>query len=196
MAFSATALASRQRAQRLVDAARDLTNESGDAAFTVAQVAARAGASLKGFYSCFASKDDLLLAVLAEDTRAGATLLTAMVDRYRRPDRRLRAYVDGLFELAALGRGYSAILVREERRLGTDHPAELEVALAPLVDLLATEIKRAVDVRPVDRMAEIAFETLVGGLAEVLLAHRDAAEVAEERWRFVTGGLGITREGP
>ena len=39
-----------ERMERLVDAARQLANESGSAAFTVAQVAERAALSLKSFY--------------------------------------------------------------------------------------------------------------------------------------------------
>src|SRR4051794_31986913 len=64
------------RMERLVAAARDLANESGNAAFAVAQVAERAGCSLKGFYRCFASKDELLLALLEDDSRLGAQLLS------------------------------------------------------------------------------------------------------------------------
>ena len=45
------------RPQQLVAAARALANETGSAAFTVAQLATSAGVSLKAFYSCFASKD-------------------------------------------------------------------------------------------------------------------------------------------
>ena len=35
----------------------------------------RAGLSLKAFYTCFRGKDDLLLALLAEDSRIGADVL-------------------------------------------------------------------------------------------------------------------------
>src|SRR5690349_16193881 len=59
------------RLERLLDAARELANETGSAGFTVAQVAGRAGVSLKGFYRSFASKDDLLVALLEEDSRLG-----------------------------------------------------------------------------------------------------------------------------
>ncbi|HEV3452605.1 MAG TPA: helix-turn-helix domain-containing protein, partial [Acidimicrobiia bacterium] len=65
---------SADRLERLVVAARDLANETGSASFTVAQVAARAGVSLKVVYRYFASKDDLLVALLEEDSRIGAAL--------------------------------------------------------------------------------------------------------------------------
>src|ERR671928_5686 len=68
------------RMERLVAAARALANESGSAAFTVAQVAERARCSLKGFYRCFASKDELLLALLEDDSRLGAQILRQRID--------------------------------------------------------------------------------------------------------------------
>src|SRR6266571_711560 len=72
-----TRIGSLDRLDRVVAAARDLSDESGDAAFTVAQIAARAGVSLKSFYRCFAGKDEVLLALLEEESRAGAAMLTA-----------------------------------------------------------------------------------------------------------------------
>ena len=69
------------RLERLVAAARDLANETGTAGFTVAQVAQRAGLSLKSFYRCFAGKDDLLVALLEEDSRLGSVILAEMVEQ-------------------------------------------------------------------------------------------------------------------
>src|SRR5687768_1817645 len=94
--------AASERADRLLAAARDLANETGNAAFTVAQVVERAGASFKGFYRSFGGKDDLLLALLEADSRVGAVLLADLVDRHDAPERRLRAFVDGIFALATL----------------------------------------------------------------------------------------------
>jgi AcrR family transcriptional regulator len=182
------------RLDRLVQATRELTNESGDAAFTVAQVAARAGLSLKSFYKCFAGKDEVLLALLEEESRTGAVLLAKALDRHDDPARRVRGYIDGLFELARVAPGYAGMLVREQRRLGADHPVELRAALAPFVELLAVEIEAAAargEAEPGDpaRAAEIVFELVVTGLAEVALAGRPSREVASSLWRFVAGGL-------
>ena len=60
-------------------AARALADETGSAAFTVAQLTSRPGLSLKAFYACFRSKDDLLLALLAEDSRIGADVLAERI---------------------------------------------------------------------------------------------------------------------
>ena len=59
------------RPDRLVQAARELANDTGSAAFTVAQVTAQAELSLKSFYRCFRGKDELLLALIEADSRLG-----------------------------------------------------------------------------------------------------------------------------
>jgi len=180
------------RSERLLDAARELANETGSAAFTVAQVAERGGASLKGFYSCFAGKDDLLLALLEEDSRVGATLLAQQIEEHREPADRLEAFVRGLFWMVdrpgALG--YVSVLVREHRRLGEERPDELRAALAPIVDLLARELA-PVTTDPA-RDAETLFGLLLGGVHEVTLGRRDPYEEAAHLWRLCWSGLGAT----
>ena len=95
MTFSAATLVAPSplddRPQRLVGAARELANETGSAAFTVAQVAARAGLSLKSFYRCFRGKDDLLIALLAEESAVGAVLFEQLLARPSRPVAHVRA---------------------------------------------------------------------------------------------------------
>lgn len=184
------------RLERLLDAARDLANETGGAAFTVAQVAERAGMSLKGFYSCFAGKDDLLLALIEEDSRVGATLLADLVGAHDDPVDRLHAYVDGLFSMLTVdgAMGYAGVLVREHRRLGEHRPDDLRVGLAPLVDMLATELEAAAAAGRADTPdpghdAEVVFRLLLTGIHEVTLGRRDPAEEAADLWRLGWSGL-------
>jgi AcrR family transcriptional regulator len=56
------------RADQLIDAAAELLRSTGRTDFTVQEVVDRAGMSLRAFYHHFASKDDLLLALLEETT--------------------------------------------------------------------------------------------------------------------------------
>ncbi len=172
-----------ERATRLVDAARDLANETGSSGFTVAQVAERAGSSLKGFYRCFASKDDLLIALLTAESRTGAAVLGAMVRD--RPGDPLHTYVTGIFELAALpaARGYARVLVQEHRRLAETQPGALDAALAPLVDLL-------VQVTGDRRDAHTVFGLVLGGVHDVTLERGDARETGEYLAEFCRHGLG------
>jgi len=185
-----------ERLERLLDAARDLANETGSASFTVQQLCGRTGISLKGFYASFAGKDDLLVALLEEDSLIGATLLAEAVACEDEPVERLRAYVVGLFEMLTLpgALGYASVLVREHRRLGEHRPDELTRALAPLVDLLATEIDRIGDRPDARRDAETVFALLLDGISEVTLGRAEPRDRARYLWQFCAGGLGLEIE--
>jgi AcrR family transcriptional regulator len=180
---------------RLVAAARELANETGTAAFTVAQVTERAGLSLKSFYRCFPGKDELLIALLEEDTRLGASMLVEAIERDRDPVQRLRAYVEGLFDfLTHPGAiGYAGVIVREHRRLAEGHPAELRAALAPLIDMLAAALAAAglseAVSRDPSRAAETVFGVLLSGINDVTLGRAEPREVAVYLWRFCWAGL-------
>ena len=184
------------RLERLVDAARELANETGTAAFTVAQVAARAEVSLKGFYRCFAGKDDLLVALLEEDSRLGAAILSEMVDAHRDSPARLHAYMTGVFGLLTFpgALGYAELLVREHRRLSDSRPEDLRRALAPMIELLATEIEAAASTGAVEsldpqRHARAVFALVLDGIHDVARGAAEPLEVAAFLWRFWWGGL-------
>jgi AcrR family transcriptional regulator len=175
------------RPQQLVAAARALANETGSAAFTVAQLATRAGVSLKAFYSCFASKDDLLLALLAQDSRLGADILVERIGTRVGPDA-LGAYVFELFELVTLpgALGYAGVLVREYRRLTEVHDDALRDALAPLIDLLA----RHIDSDDAKRDARTMFAVLLEGIHDIVVGRAaDPHELARYLERFCTRGV-------
>ncbi len=90
------------RSDRFVAAAMELMQERGTTDFTVQEVIDRSRMSIRTFYKFFASKDDLLVAV--HDT----ILATEVVPRlWRRceavsdPVERVRAYIEGLYDLTA-----------------------------------------------------------------------------------------------
>src|SRR5580704_7140011 len=122
-------------ADRLVESARELVWDAGGPHFTVNQVVARAGTSLKSFYRCFTGKDELLVALFEDDARRGADALTSMVDVQADPLERLRLVVVGLFRfLAGEGRlPYAAALVQEHLRLAQSQPEQLRGVLEPFV---------------------------------------------------------------
>jgi AcrR family transcriptional regulator len=176
------------RPQLLVATARALANETGSAAFTVAQLTMRAGVSLKAFYSCFRSKDDVLLALLAEDSRIGADILADRIATRTGTDA-LRAYVFELFDMLTVegAIGYAGVLVRERRRLTEFHEDELRDALAPLVDLLA----RYIDSDDPKRDARTMFAVLLDGIDDVVVGRvADTQELARYLQRFCIEGLG------
>ncbi|GIU89899.1 MAG: hypothetical protein KatS3mg010_0998 [Acidimicrobiia bacterium] len=173
------------RPARFIAAARELANETGTAAFTVAQVAQRARLSLKSFYRCFRGKDELLLALLRDDSGLGAQILRERTANVAEP---LRTYVDVLFELATdpAAVGYAGILVREHRRLSDVDPLALDHALAPLTDLLA-DLVGTEDAR---RDAHTMLGVLIAGIHDVLSGRvANPSEHARYLYRFCTRGL-------
>jgi AcrR family transcriptional regulator len=194
--LSAAQTRSLGRIHRLVGAARELADETGSAGFTVAQVCSRADISLKGFYHCFAGKDELLLALVEEDTRTGAALLIAEIERHAQPERRVRAYIAGIFGMLTLpgAVGYAGVLWREYRRLSEDHPDALRAAVAPLVDLLRDELAAAVAtgdaaVSDPPRAAQAVFGLILAGISDVTTGAVAAEEQAEWLWQLCWTGL-------
>lgn len=163
------------RLASFVAAARELAAETGSSAFTVQQVVERSGQSLKSFYRHFAGKDDLLLALVEEDIAVGALFLTELVDHHQRPERRVQAWVEGVFDLLAAGeQGYVAVLVREHRRLSEAHPDQMDAALAPFLDLLARDLAAAAatgTIRPGDpaRDARTVFDLVLTQIHQLVL---------------------------
>jgi AcrR family transcriptional regulator len=180
------------RIDRLVAATRELANETGSASFTMSQVATRAGISLKTVYRNFAGKDDLLLALLEDESQIGARILAERLAAVDDPVARLEAYVTELFKMGAIPMyaGYAGVLASEHRRLSEEHPDELRTALAPLVDLLVTHLTAAgAGSGDAERDAETMFVLMVAGIHEVTLGRRTAEDAARYTWQFCWAGL-------
>ena len=77
-----------ERLERIILAAYELIGETGGTDFTLQDVAARAGVSLRTFYQYFDGRDDLLLAVFAHGVETTVPVIAAAVDRHRSPVRR------------------------------------------------------------------------------------------------------------
>lgn len=185
------------RAHQLVNAARALASERGSSEFTIAEVAALAGVSLRSFYRQFSGKDELLLALFEEEARLGAELLRAAVGEATGPLDQLRSYVVGLCGLLVTGSGYASLLVREHLRLGERRPDELRMALACLIDLLEDQLTAAAaagEIRPVDRHdAVIVFTAVLAHVqSAILFAPGEDAEASPQRlWEFCRAALRI-----
>jgi len=180
------------RARRLVDAARHLAS-SGSTSFTVGDVAADAGVSLRSFYRHFSGRDDLLLALFEEEARLGATMLDEEVRDVTDPGERARRSVEALCELVVTGSVYADVLVREHLRLGAERPDEMRAALAPMLDRFEAVLGAAAeagDLRPVDRFdaATVLSLVLTHVQAARLLAPEEPAP-AERIWRFCRAAL-------
>lgn len=184
---------------RILEAARRLTFSTGGTHFTVSQVVAEAGTSLKTFYNCFSGKDELLVALFAEDARIGAAALARMVDSHEAPLDRLESAVVGLFGFLAKDGElpYAAALVREHLRLAESHPEELRQVLSPLVEVFERELRAGQEIgalRKGDpaRDASILFQLVSAHLHAIVFRQIDGTpeEVASALWEFCQAALG------
>jgi AcrR family transcriptional regulator len=130
------------RGGRFLAAATDALAETGRLDFTVQDVVARAGLSLRSFYKHFASKEALLLALFEDVIDAFAASLRAEVEAEAEDDPldRLRAYVAGFFGRAQQAQRVQAMggraLALYHLRMADGRQDDFARALQPQIDLL------------------------------------------------------------
>jgi TetR/AcrR family transcriptional regulator len=123
----------------LVDAARRLANASEN--FTTQDLAKEAGVSVQTFYRHFASKDELVLAVL-EETTTELCAAFELAEPTTDPVARLRILITGVFEPLAGGEPTVRFLAADYWRLIKLFPDEMDGVVKPYVDLLAGTIEK------------------------------------------------------
>jgi AcrR family transcriptional regulator len=180
------------RARRLVDAARRLV-AGGSTTFTIADVAAEAGVSLRTFYRYFAGRDGLLLALIEEDARTGAAVLDDACGAVESPLGRAQCCVVTLCALVVTGSGYAGLLVREHLRLAEEHPEELRAALGPLLDAIEAKLAAAAAtgaLRAVDRFdAATVLSLVLTHVQNAALVTPGQAAAGGRVWRFCRAAL-------
>lgn len=186
------------RLQRLFDVARQIIMSSPESDFTVGEVATGSGISLKTFYRWFASKDELLLALLEEECRLGAVMLQHAVEPHRTPATRLKRCAEAVFELAETAPDYARFIYRQHQRLKIDHRLEVSRALAPMVQVVEREVRNAAEAGVADpgdprSAAELVFSLLIDALASFSSSARADPETVSSTWRFIAGGLDLRR---
>ena len=193
-----------ERRRLLVECAYDLLAEKGLEALTIRTVLERTGFARRAFYECFASKDDLVLAVFEETLNLAATHYGNLVDGLDDPVSRLRFIITAI----VLGQGYAgdapelprdrrgAALSREHMRLAESHPAELHRALQALLGLIARQLSEGmadgtVRVADPDRMATLVYNLVSTTVHTELLAAEGheidlnrRKELAADIWEF------------
>ena len=129
----------------MLDAALRLIREKGDS-FTTQELVKEAGVALQTFYRYFASKDELLLAVIADAMADACSRWEVAAGELPDPLARLHFYITAVIEDLEdeVGEGGTArFVVSTHWRLHRIFPAELAEAEKPFVDLLLTEITAA-----------------------------------------------------
>jgi AcrR family transcriptional regulator len=189
------------RIEDLVRAAWELIDERGTVEFTVQDVVARSGQSVRVFYQCFSGKDELLLALLEDSIREQVGDLQAVVDRESEPLARLRAYTMRLYEWSQPSDrkpdGHEHLPLAEFAvHLANLDPTHVEASFEPVSRLLFELLEDAVAAGAL-RVANI--ERAAGLLKQLVMYswHRnryikdpDQRITAEEIWDFCLHGFG------
>lgn len=188
------------RSDRFVAAAIKLVQEKGSVDFTVQDVVERSKMSIRTFYKYFESKDDLLLAVyetvVARDT---VPRLKERIAKVKDPQLRLRAYIEGLVELAGTTQVRAArTLTNYGNRLAETRPADLARAMKPQVDLLIELIGDLARTRPlrrdltVETAARLTHYTVLSAVHDRVRGAEGAAEIpARAIYQFCLSGMGL-----
>lgn len=189
-----------QRTDRLVKAAMSLMQEHGGGDFTVQEVVERARMSIRTFYNFFEGKDDLIVAVnatvVAEEV---VPRLRKMCETESDPLRRLRSFVDGMYELTATSGPIHRALAIHDRRLAENRPEDLDRTLQPQLELV-TELIRDAEASGqiqlgglgLEAAARLMHHTVVyAAHARVLNPEHGLGVTADELWAFCASGIGV-----
>jgi TetR/AcrR family transcriptional regulator len=189
----------------MLDAARRLISEKGGD-FTTQDLVAEAGVALQTFYRYFASKDELLLAVIGDAMTEACDRWTKAAADVADPLDRLRLYITAPLEQFD-GDGSEAagmrFIVSTHWHLHRIFPTELAEAEKPFVDLLCAEVAAAVDaglLRPQNPEWDAWFivellRAVYHYYAYAAKVDDDMTVVKEKLWQFCRTALGAQAKG-
>ena len=163
-----------EEADRLIHAAWEVLGRTGFEGFKVASVIRAAGSSTKGFYRHFASKDEMLLALLVDETERASARFAARVAATSSPLEALEMWISTM--IGAAGRPDLAARARLFASLGqisANFPGQVlatrQPMLAPLIDALSAGL-RAGTMPLADPLADAPLiMSLCGGVLRDLL---------------------------
>jgi TetR/AcrR family transcriptional regulator len=193
-----------RQVRQMLDAAGRLIQAKGDE-FTIQELCAEAGVALQTFYRYFASKDELLLAVIGDAMAHACDRWAQAGAELPDPLARLRYYLtstldrlDGDGDAAATSR----FIVSTRWRLHRSYAKELAEAEKPFVDLLRGEVNAAIDAGLLNSPDPEWDPWFLAELARSVFhfyafaVHPDGElEIVKERlWRFCLTALGGTTE--
>jgi TetR/AcrR family transcriptional regulator len=180
----------------MLDAALRLIREKGDS-FTTQELVKEAGVALQTFYRYFASKDELLLAVIADAMADACSRWEVAAGELPDPLARLHFYITTVIADLddEVGEGGTArFVVSTHWRLHRIFPTELAEAEKRFVDLLLTEIAAATkagQLAPPNPEWDAWFITELIRAVYFYYAYAPRETNAQERlWEFCLGALG------
>lgn len=191
-----------EQVRSMLDAARRLIQDKGDE-FTIQELAAEAGVALQTFYRYFASKDELLLAVIGDAMTDACGRWAQAAAELPNPLDKLRLYITSTLErLSSDGRDAATtrFIVATHWRLHRNFPTELAAAEQPFVDLLRDAINAAVQAGMLKQPNPEWDSWLLAELVRSVYHYYafapktgdDLELVKEQLWRFCLTAVGGT----
>jgi len=180
------------RSRRFVEAAAELIAGEGFEGLTLRAVLMRTGLSRRAFYERFDGKEDLVLAVFEQTLQDAVALYRRQLEPLDDPLERLRLVIESMVRGAQSDAGirHAVAMSREHLRLAKARPDDLQVAMAPLVDLLAEQLALGME-RGVVRRADpqelaMLVNNLVAATIHTTLLTKGGrrAGAAEALWEF------------
>ncbi|MGO8873036.1 MAG: TetR/AcrR family transcriptional regulator [Acidimicrobiales bacterium] len=185
------------RGSLFVAAAVELLRTTGKTDFTVQEVVDRSGMSLRSFYHHFATKDDLLLAVLEETVQRHIAAVRALVDAEAGPVAKLETLLTTVFGSRETDDDASRGLVLFQWHLADTRTDEFAATMSPYLGIVVEILESGVadgtfrsDIS-VPVMASLLIHTQVSILdMRVLGVHlSDEAVTSDDMVRWCLSGV-------
>jgi AcrR family transcriptional regulator len=193
-----------ERSRQIVEAGYELLDAAGLEGLTIRAVLKKTGLSRRAFYERFADKDELVLAVFEQTIRLAAShyseLFRALSDPMERLELLVTSIVLGRSTLEGVDSEQSnrrgAAMSREHLRLAESRPDDLQVALSPLITLIAQQLSDGMKVGVVrhsdpQRLAALVYNLVSTTVHSELLAEDTArhdrarrGQLAADIWEF------------
>ena len=191
-----------KRGTRFIAAAQEILAETNQPDFTLQDVVDRAHSSMRTFYLHFASKDELLLAVLEEEIRAYVEMTRDAIEASKSTDPldhlniMLQTMLSEISSDSQHGRLSRALSIYYMRLLESS-PAELAHAIQPQYDLTLELMQAGIAAGVVrqdiaaEKLAELMMRLNVSVAHSQVLGNQTGAEPidATDAWQFCFGGI-------
>lgn len=188
-----------KRSHRFIDSAMEILQETGRTDFTVQELVERSKTSLRSFYQYFASKDELLLALLEETIADSAAKWRKEAEGLPSLDA-LRMVMMNLYggsDTSAWGKLSHALTAYHIGLADSTRDAYAR-AFSPLARLVHELIVQGADngvIRtdiPVATLTPIVIRTLIGGaiMDSLSAAQVESAPSLDALWQFFAAALG------
>jgi AcrR family transcriptional regulator len=136
--------------RRIVETTFALIERSGSVDPSMREILAETGLSTQAFYRYFASKDELMLALLDEGRRRLLETLQRRMARSVDPTEQVRAWIEGVLAQAANPTAATRTRpwILSEQRLADLFPREQEASVLSLIELLREPVAQRLGNRP------------------------------------------------